>query len=225
MQSIRGKPNSRNAFPERAFSRERGASKPNRAATPEALVRLAKVFTAVLLGLATASANGAQDPAPREAAIKSVYLLKFPQYVSWPDTAFESETSPLVIGVLKDGAVADATERLASRTTAKHRKIVVKRFNSVNEIESCHILFIPRSVDRRLQTEAIVRTRNSPVLLVGERGGFASAGGVLNFYLDPDTTVGFELNPEATAQRGLRIEAGLLRLAKVVNTKQPSEER
>ncbi len=71
--------------------------------------------------------------------------------------------------------------------------------------------------------EAIRRTRGAPLLLVGETPGFATRGATINFYLDTDRTVGFEINVDATAQRKLCVDARLLKLARIVrNIPQPN---
>ena len=159
----------------------------------------------------------------RETLIKAAYLLKFPLYVTWPKEAFESTSSAIVIGILDDGSIGRVLERRAPKVTAKGRKIIVLRFKSLDDYSPCHILFVPRSVDRNVQSAAVARTRDSPVLVVGHREGFAAAGGAINFYLDRDTTIGFEINRDVTVQRGLLIDARLLNLARVVRTQRPPE--
>ena len=66
------------------------------------------------------------------------------------------------------------------------------------------------------RTEAIRRTRDAPVLLVGETPGFAVRGAAVNFYLNVDGTIGFEVNVDTTADRKLRVDARLLQLARIV---------
>ena len=156
-----------------------------------------------------------------EAEIKSAYLLKFLEYVTWPSDSFDDSTSPLVIGIFKDGMVGESLKRLAPQARAKRRKILVREFKSIEDYRACHVLFVPKSSGAELQTKAIARTKKLPVLVVGEKNGFASAGGSVNFYIDVDRTVGFEINPDAAASHRLRIHASLLRLARVVRSKSP----
>jgi hypothetical protein len=55
------------------------------------------------------------------------------------------------------------------------------------------------------------------VLTVGEIEGFARRGGTINFYLEDDK-VRFEINPESTRERGLRMSSQLLALGRIVAT-------
>jgi len=166
--------------------------------------------------------SAAAEPVSRETLIKAAYLLKFPHYVQWPASSFERQDSPLVIGVLGDGPVVRVLESRAPKATARGRKIVVRRFKSMDDYKPCHVLFVPATVDARTQTQAIAKTQKQPVLLVGERAGFATAGGAMNFYLDANRTIGFEINRDATLKHALKIDARLLRLARVVTTRPPS---
>ena len=163
----------------------------------------------------------AQGTGSRETLIKAAFLLKFPLYVAWPQNAFEDVDSPVVIGVLKNGSTGKILQRQAAQTTAKGRKVVVHQFDSLDQYTPCHVLFVPRSVGAKTRTAAIARTRGSPVLVVGETSGFAAAGGVVNFFIDADNTVGFEVNRDAAVGRGLRVDARLLSIARIVRTRQP----
>ena len=180
---------------------------------------LAGVFSVFFLGVSSLVVG--QERVAQEQTIKAAYLLKFPAYVTWPRSAFNSATSPLVIGVLNGGAVGDLMARRAPKATVTGRKVVVRRFNSMDDYRPCHVLFVPATTSMSTQTAAIASTSHVPVLVVGERTGFATAGGVVNFYIDANNTIGFEINRDATLQRGLRIDARLLELAKVVRTRPP----
>jgi hypothetical protein len=52
--------------------------------------------------------------------------------------------------------------------------------------------------------------------LVTEAPGLAARGSPVNFYLDVDGTIGFEINVNATTERKLAADARLLKLAKIV---------
>ncbi len=179
------------------------------------------VLLCVLLASPTQSVG--QTTATKENIIKAAYLLKFPQYVTWPEGAFKNAASPVVIGVLEDGPIGQVLRRRAPKITAKGRKIVVLRFKSLDDYQPCHVLFVPRSVEGAAQVKAIAHTRKSPVLVVGERNGFAAAGGAMGFYIDANDTVGFEINRDVAVERGLRVDARLLGLARMVRTRPPSQ--
>ncbi len=151
-----------------------------------------------------------------EYRLKTAYLYNFLLYVRWPKKAFVKADAPLIIGVFGDDPLGSALDEVARRKKAQGRKIVVRRFKSWDKYTACHLLFLPRTVDRATLTEALRRTRGAPLLLVGETPGFATRGAPVNFYLDVDRTVGFEINVTAAAERKLLVDARLLKLAKVI---------
>jgi len=151
-----------------------------------------------------------------EYRVKAAYLYNFLLYVTWPNEALDGADSPLVIGVLGDDPLGTALDEVARRKRAKGRDIVVRRFDSWQEYQRCHILFVPRTISRATLTAVVQRTRGSPVLLVAETPGLATVGAPVNFYLDVDRTIGFEINVDATAERNLRVDARLLKLARII---------
>jgi len=153
-----------------------------------------------------------------EYRLKAAYLYNFLLYVTWPDEAFEDEDSPLVIGVLGNDPLGTALDEVARRKKAKGRDIHVRRFRSWDDFQPCHVLFLPRTAGTDAVREAIRRTEGKPLLLVGEAPGAAMLGATINFYLDFDRTIGFEINVDATAERRLRVDARLLKLARVIRS-------
>ena len=60
------------------------------------------------------------------------------------------------------------------------------------------------------------RIRGHSVLVIGESRGFASRGGIINFYVREGKTVRFEINPAAARREHLKISSNLLKLARIV---------
>ena len=114
----------------------------------------------------------------------------------------------------------------------KGKPIVIHRFNSVKDIQPCHILFVSstaggaeRSAAERLAK--ILKTRSeTPRLVVADSPGMAEAGATINFYVGTDpagtTRVMFEINPDAAKRAGLTVKPGLLRLAARTVTDSPA---
>ena len=61
------------------------------------LLRMAPFVGWILLVPATAPAQGIDDVETKEAKVKSAFLLNFARYVEWPENAFASSNSPVVI--------------------------------------------------------------------------------------------------------------------------------
>ena len=181
---------------------------------------LLRVFLAMLLCLAPlpTPAQSQGRAGVTEHDLKVAYLYHFTRYFTWPDEAFDGADAPFVIGVLGSNWLDGALDEVARRKTAGGRKIVIRRFKSWDEFSPCHILFLPGALEKEIQAQAVARTRRSSLLLVGETPGFAGRGATANFYADVDGTIGFEINVDAAAERKLRVDARLLKLARVVKS-------
>src|SRR2546421_10219007 len=108
-----------------------------------ALLRMvARVCGLLLLGGLVASA---QTGPSREYQVKAVFLFNFAQFVEWPPAAFAGANSPLVIGILGQdpfGAYLDETVR---NEKVNNRLLEIQRYHRVEDIKTCHILFISPS--------------------------------------------------------------------------------
>jgi hypothetical protein len=165
----------------------------------------------VAVGLATSAVAQDAIVSQREYNVKAVSLYAFGRYVTWPDAAFESKDSPVVIGVLGGNPFGDALERIAAKKTLNGRPMVIKQLGGPNEVAGAHIVFVTRTVTPEVEAEVLRLTSGKPVLVVGETPGFADRGGIVNFFLS-GANIKFELNPERGAECQLHLDAKLLSL-------------
>ncbi len=165
----------------------------------------------LLLGGLYASAQ--TDPS-REYQVKAVFLFNFAQFVEWPPAAFAGASSPIVIGVLGEnpfGAYLDETvreEKVASRP------LEVQRYRRVDEIKTCHVLFISRSEANRLE-QILVSLKDRSILIVGDGDDFVQRGGMIRL-ATPQNKIRLIINVEAARAAHLTISSKLLRSAEVV---------
>ncbi len=159
----------------------------------------------------------AQSTISRDRHIKAAFLYNFGNYVQWPKQCFAGPQSPFVIGILGNNSIGTALDAVAAKKRLQDRRIVIKRFESLKEYTPCHILFVPRATDPKVQVAAIAKLRTAGVLLVGETPSFADRGGTVNFFTQQNR-MRFEINQEAAKLEGLKISAKLLSLAKLVQT-------
>ena len=152
--------------------------------------------------------------------VKAAFLYKFAKFVQWPDSAFENEKSPIIIGVLGAdpfGRVLDETVR--GKRIGK-RLIEIQRFQwndkDRRRMRGCHILFVSSS--ERQRHKAICETlANHPMLIVGDVKGFAANGGMIGFVLKKKK-IAFQINQAAANRAQLSVSARLLRLATIVKS-------
>jgi YfiR/HmsC-like len=180
-------------------------------------------------GLVAASAAGpvpAQTPAHAQAAaaaapeyqVKAVFLFHFAQFVSWPAGAFADSAAPLVIGILGQdpfGAFLDETVR---GEAIEGHPLVVRRFDRVEEIAGCHILFVSRDVMPQMPAILQALTGRN-VLTVSDVPGFASQGGMIRFVTDRNR-IRLRINLEAARAADLTLSSKLLRPAEIIRSGQ-----
>ena len=94
------------------------------------------------------------------------------------------------------------------------RPLEVRRYDSVEQIEACHILFIGRSHERQLEPVlAALKERN--ILTVGDFDGFARRGGIIRF-VTVGNKIRLRVNLAAAQSAKLTISSKLLRPAQIV---------
>jgi YfiR/HmsC-like len=156
----------------------------------------------------------AQTAPVSEYQVKAVFLFNFAQFVDWPPQAFPEAQTPLVIGVLGEdpfGAYLDETVR---NEKVNNRPLAVQRYRHVEEIKTCHVLFISRSEVDQLE-QILVRLQGRNILTVGDADGFAVRGGMIRFVL-AENKIRLRINLEAAKGANLTISSKLLRPAEIV---------
>ena len=173
--------------------------------------RIALLTLTITIGLMLPLMTSAQS---NEYQVKSAFLLNFAKLVEWPETAFASTDSPVVVGILGDEAfTAAAATGLGSKQVGK-RAVELRRLSSAGDARSCHLVFVSRA-HAESQGDILSATRGRPSLTIGDDEGFVRKGGTIAFY-DEGGKVRFAVNVGVAEGTGLRISSRLLGLAKIV---------
>jgi hypothetical protein len=176
-----------------------------------ALLSRALPFVA-LLGAGHALA--AQATRAPEYQVKAVFLFNFAQFVDWPADAFPASDAPLVICVLGDDPFGPFLDQTVANERLRGRPFQVRRYQRVDPIPTCHILFISRSTADR--PEAILAgLKHRPIVTVSDADGFAQRGGMIRFVTDRNR-VRLQINLEAVDAAHLTISSKLLRVAEII---------
>jgi hypothetical protein len=153
------------------------------------------------------------DAPTREYIVKAAFIYNFTQFIEWPDSAFDSKDAPFVIATFGDDPFNGALDQTMSGKSAASRSIVVKHFGSVDDVQSCQLLFVPATQDSNLKALSD-KLNNKPILTVGESDAFIEAGGDIRFYLDGNR-IRFEIDPSPIETDGLKVSAKLMKLARI----------
>jgi hypothetical protein len=170
------------------------------------------VFAALMGGTAEVRAAGV---ASKEYQVKAVFLFNFAQFVEWPPKAFTDAGSPMVIGVLGEDPFGGFLDDTVRNEKVNNRPIVVERYRRLEEIKTCHILFISRSESDRLdKVMGALKGRNT--LNVGDSEEFSRQGGMIRFVTEKSKTR-LRIDLEAAKAANLTISSKILRPAEIVN--------
>jgi hypothetical protein len=172
------------------------------------------VTSALLLVGGEGAGQAAQSVQPSEYQVKAVFLFNFAQFVDWPPAAFPDPDTPFVIGILGDDPFEGFLDRTIRGEQVQGRSFQVRRYHSVDEIKTCHVLFITRPTGDRLN-EVLANLRSRPILTVSDDGRFAERGGVVRFVTDR-SRIRLQINLDAAQEASLTISSKLLRVAEVV---------
>lgn len=167
-------------------------------------------FLALDTGLISSRAG---DLAPSESQLKAAFLLKFPNYVVWPEGAFAASNSPLIVGIFDSEDVAGEFSKMSEGKTVDGHPIQILRVNSIAQCRDCNILFLGSSAMRKLP-EIIASLQGANVLTIGESDEFIDHGGMINLARH-DRRIVLEVNLDATRQTQLKISSKLMALASV----------
>jgi hypothetical protein len=190
------------ACPRRCEERPRNAS----------LGRWLVVSALMLLGgLKLPAQTAATSP---EYQVKAAFLFNFAQFVDWPPKAFPEAQTPLVIGVLGDDPFGPYLDDTVRGEKVNNRPLVIQRYRRVEDIKTCHVLFISQSETNRLE-QILRRLKGRNILTVGDANGFALHGGIIGFVSEKNK-IRMRINLEAAKAGDLTISSKLLRPAQIV---------
>jgi hypothetical protein len=174
-----------------------------------------------------ASAIGGSGVSPVAAAseyqVKAAFLFGLAKFIEWPEASFASVNAPFAVCVVGEDPFGAALEDALQGKRIQNRNVAIARFANASAIgagQMCQVVFVSAS-EKQKYRETLARFRGESVLLVGDAGGFATAGGAIEFMLDGGH-VRFLINPAAVDRAGLRVSSKLLALAKIVREEQKS---
>lgn len=180
----------------------------------------------LLLTLVWALTHGAppahpQSQTSREYEIKAAFLYNFVKFIEWPAEAFPDRNTPITVGILGEDPFGAALDSINGKIV-RGRRLVVKRYARVPNLDFPHVLFISSSENGHL-AQIVESLSNSSVLTVGETDRFTHAGGIIKFVIT-NNKVRFHINVDAAERVDLTISSKLLKLATIIrNERSPGK--
>jgi hypothetical protein len=143
---------------------------------------------------------------------KALFMYNFTKYIEWPASERQGD---FIIAILGASPMSKELEIIAGKQKVGSQSILVKTFNSVDDISNCNILYIPASKSTSL-AQVIEKLSGKSVLVVTDKEGLAAQGSCINYIKDGDR-IKYELNKKNIEKRGMVVNSALVTLGIAVN--------
>lgn len=143
---------------------------------------------------------------------KALFMYNFTKNIEWPT---EYKQGDFIIGVLGNSPIIDELDKIAARKTVGNQKIVIKRYATLDEVNQCHILFIPTTKSNVL-ADAVAKCNSNATLIITDKPGLVHSGAALNF-VKVDGKQKFEISTANIEKSDLKVNAYLVSLGIEVN--------
>jgi hypothetical protein len=163
--------------------------------------------------LAAAWSNAVTAAAPSEYQLKAAFLLNFAKFIEWPETAFLSSQSALLICVVGEDPFGRDLDEIVKGQTIGDRTIAIKRTAQISRDDFCQVAFV-RSGDGDKWQRGLAALKGAPILTVIEHDEVVD-NIIINMLVD-ERKIRFGVNMDAADRAGLKISSKLLKLAKSV---------
>jgi len=145
--------------------------------------------------------------------VHSIYIYNFMKEIQWPDAYNKGN---FIIGMLSNADMETELRKMATARTANTRKITIKVYKNINEIEkNCHILYLAAEHSDVL-SGVLQKVKGSPMLIITHKDGAAKFGSLINF-VSENGKPRFEMNLTAFEKSRLKYTQQLKTVAITVN--------
>lgn len=173
------------------------------------LIRLIFILAITLNNLTLQS----QVTPSREYQLKAVFLFNFTQFVDWPPASYDTEQSPLVIGILGKNPFGNYLEQTVSGEKINGHPVIVHYYENEEDAKGCHLLFlnIPESKKRKNILETL---KGKSILTVSDGTDFLEQGGMIRFFTNKNK-IKIQINLQASKESELTVSSKLLGVAEI----------
>lgn len=152
----------------------------------------------------------AQDFHPTQSQVEAAYLYNFGKFVTWPaDRLSNAETFQICI--LGRDPFGSALDSIVAGETIRGKKIALQRLTTIQQAQSCMILYVSPSEERQMPA-ILAAAQSFSILTVSDLEHFAEHGGTIGLVREQDR-VRFEVNRAAAEQDHLILSSELLKVA------------
>ena len=157
----------------------------------------------------------AGDAEFKESDVKAAFLYYFFHYIHWPEQPGRDEDDQIDFCATADGPVTSSLRLLLASPKATATAARITIVSTPKQLAACDYVYIDSATESSIQN-IFANTRGEPILVVSDRGGFASMGGMIELKTNA-SRISVLINREAMAAQGLRASSKLLNLATIIS--------
>jgi len=152
--------------------------------------------------------------------VEAAQIFKIPVLITWPKSKPEiyDTTQPFIIGIIGKSRISQFLINCSKTEKIKDKHVIVKSIHDISEINSCQILFVGENEISRLSCIVDQAIKYS-VLTISDCNGFGEKGILINFYIDENSCVRFEINLYQLKLTEFDFSSHLLECAKLIYLK------
>jgi hypothetical protein len=174
------------------------------------------LYALLMMFAASSAGQSVARTTAEEHEVKAAFLLRFVDYVDWPQGIAPADGDLTHICVLGDDPFGRVLETLVQARTSPRRPLRLHHVATAARATSlCHVVYVGRNQRSALRRD-LSRLREEAVLTVGDHPAFLDLGGIIAFRIEEDR-VRLAVSLAAAEHAGLRISSRLLGLAQVVD--------
>jgi len=145
-----------------------------------------------------------------EEKLKVMLIGKVTKYVVWNKKNVSDELHITILNNPFD----TLPQKIYANKTIDGKKIVFSYIDTIDELQDCDLLYIPKSAASQLDT-IFQKLQNKKIFTISDIRGFAQKGGMLQLYFISQK-IKLKINLQSVKEHGLNIRSTLLRIAKVI---------
>ncbi len=169
------------------------------------------LFFSFILIIITGFSNQHQAQV-REYDLKAAYIYNITNFIYWDATIPENE---FIIGVLGSSPIYEPLVEIVKTKTVNDKKIIIRQYTKVEDLNNCNILFIPKNTTISLD-EILDKAKSKKILTISEQEGYGKQGTAINL-VEINEKLKCEVNTKTLESLGLKASAQFLKLTIIIN--------
>lgn len=129
---------------------------------------------------------------------RAIMVLKLSKQVKWPKI---EKINTFKIGIMGTDSIYNSLLKISKNRRIFDKRIEVKRINSIEEIKSCHVVYVNTTYEYLLKP-ILNSTKGKEVLIITE--GYPSSVSMINMFL-VDDVYKYDINRQFLKEANLRI--------------------